>query len=635
MARRSTPPVSKLLIKNEQGGDREILLNGQELTIGRDPTNSLCLAEDRLTSRFHARLYREGDAWMVVDEGSTNGTFLGRTRLREAAVVTPGVKIRLGRTTLILQVEGAAPPEAAPEKPPAAETEPARFATGGEGLAELARIPIPSRAVTPPPEPEFEADLPAWEPPADLEEAPEIIAEAPALVTEPAPAAVPELTPGSAAVEAEEAVVEPAGEAQPAEPELFSTSWSLDEDNDTSGEAWAGDTETGGSDDMIGCTVCEAFPDHQGQHYNYRNLNMRLLGMRMRMKTSGQEAWIPIPDCTSAEGYPLLVSVRLPDNPDAIGANGLWFIAQSPEFERVEAELRAQEAGFAAEEAQGAPAAPVAEAPVATPPLEEAPAVDEEDTLSALRRAATERAARMEQVTEPAEETPEPEEAPLEAWDEEATARLAEWVAAVPVEEVAPAEAEAAADPLGAYDEPLLVEEELLVRVEEIGTEEPIPEVEAPVEEAPAVEEAAPEAEAEVPEEEPPAPMEGPPPATPEEVRALHAEKLTPGVRAACLFWGATGLELDLRPLTAPDEAPSVEQLRAALRGFQVPEGIRISIAETLGQADAMVELSTLAGGQSALLTAAGRVVEALLAAGIYGECLIAPSPGETAPPQG
>jgi hypothetical protein len=314
--------------------------------------------------------------------------------------------------------------------------------------------------------------------------------------------------------------------------------------------------------------------------------------MRMRMKTSGQEAWIPLPDCTSAEGYPLLVSVRLPDNPDAIGANGLWFIAQSPEFERVEAELRAQEAGFAAEEAQSAPATPVAEAPAAAPAVEEASAEGEEDTLATLRRAATERAARMEQVAESAEETPEPEEAPLEAWDEEATARLAEWVAAVPVEEAAPTEAEEEAESLGAYEET------------------------APVE------------------EEPPAPVVGPPPATPEEVRALHAEKLTPGVRAACLFWGATGLELDLRPLTAPEEAPSVEQLRAALRGFQGPEGVRISIAETLGQADAMVELSTLAGGQSALLTAAGRVVEALLAAGIYGECLIAPSPGETAPPE-
>jgi hypothetical protein len=458
------------------------------------------------------------------------------------------------------------------------------------------------------------------------------------------------LTPWSAAVEAEEAVMEPAAEAQSAEAEPFSTSWSLDEDNETSGEAWAGDTETGGSDDMIGCTVCEAFPDHQGQHYNYRNLNMRLLGMRMRMKTSGREAWIPIPDCTSAEGYPLLVSVRLPDNPDAIGANGLWFIAQSPEFERVEAELRAQEAGFAAEEAQSAPAAPVAQAPAAAPAPAEAPATGEEDTLTTLRRAATERAARMEQVVEPAEETSEPEKAPLEAWDEEATARLAEWVAAVPTEEAAPAEVEEEAESLGAYEEAPPVEEEPPVRGEEIGVEEPVPEVEEPVEEAPAVEEAAPEAEIPeeeppvrveeigleepVLEEEPPAPVVGPPPATPEEVRALHAEKLTPGVRAACLFWGASGLALDLRPLTAPDEAPSVEQIRAALRGFQGPEGVRISIAETLGQADAMVELSTLSGGQSALLTATGRVIEALLAAGIYGECLIAPSPGETAPPE-
>jgi len=79
-----------------------------------------------------------------------------------------------------------------------------------------------------------------------------------------------------------------------------------------------------------------------GQVSQNANLNMRLLGMRMRSKTSGPGEWIPLPDCESAAGFPILVSVRLPRNPDAVGANGLWFIEQSPEFARVEEELRAR-----------------------------------------------------------------------------------------------------------------------------------------------------------------------------------------------------------------------------------------------------------------------------------------------------
>src|ERR1035437_3963651 len=98
MARgRTTPPITKLLVKSEPGGDREILLDGREFTIGRDPTNDLCLAEDRLVSRFHARLFLQGNEWVVADEGSTNGTCLGRTRLRDPAVFPPGVKLRIGR----------------------------------------------------------------------------------------------------------------------------------------------------------------------------------------------------------------------------------------------------------------------------------------------------------------------------------------------------------------------------------------------------------------------------------------------------------------------------------------------------------------------------------------------------------
>jgi two-component system, cell cycle response regulator len=49
-------------------------------TVGRHPTNSLRVDEDSI-SRFHARIVKQGDEFLVEDMGSRNGTFIGGKRV--------------------------------------------------------------------------------------------------------------------------------------------------------------------------------------------------------------------------------------------------------------------------------------------------------------------------------------------------------------------------------------------------------------------------------------------------------------------------------------------------------------------------------------------------------------------------
>ena len=71
--------------------------------IGRSPECALVLDDDYASGR-HARIF-EGDdgTWQVEDLRSTNGTFLGATRLTDPREVTVGSVLRIGQTVVELQ----------------------------------------------------------------------------------------------------------------------------------------------------------------------------------------------------------------------------------------------------------------------------------------------------------------------------------------------------------------------------------------------------------------------------------------------------------------------------------------------------------------------------------------------------
>ena len=71
--------------------------------IGRSPECALVLDDDYASGR-HARIFQADDGtWQVEDLRSTNGTYLGATRLTEPREVAVGSVLRIGQTVVELQ----------------------------------------------------------------------------------------------------------------------------------------------------------------------------------------------------------------------------------------------------------------------------------------------------------------------------------------------------------------------------------------------------------------------------------------------------------------------------------------------------------------------------------------------------
>ena len=65
-----------------------------ELTIGRDPTNLICVPEQAV-SRQHARIFAQDARWMLQDMGSRNGTMVDGAYVSEVEL-EPNHEIRVG-----------------------------------------------------------------------------------------------------------------------------------------------------------------------------------------------------------------------------------------------------------------------------------------------------------------------------------------------------------------------------------------------------------------------------------------------------------------------------------------------------------------------------------------------------------
>jgi hypothetical protein len=72
------------------------------ITIGRGDACTLVLDDD-FVSTNHARLAPRDGIWYVEDLGSTNGTYLDRTKVTGPTVVPAGTPVRIGRTVLELR----------------------------------------------------------------------------------------------------------------------------------------------------------------------------------------------------------------------------------------------------------------------------------------------------------------------------------------------------------------------------------------------------------------------------------------------------------------------------------------------------------------------------------------------------
>jgi pSer/pThr/pTyr-binding forkhead associated (FHA) protein len=94
-------PTHVAITEGANSGEN-ISLDLAPLLIGRGSDAAIRLDDDYVSTR-HARIASSGDQWFVEDLGSTNGTYIGSSRLTQPTTIQLGTQIRIGKTTLELR----------------------------------------------------------------------------------------------------------------------------------------------------------------------------------------------------------------------------------------------------------------------------------------------------------------------------------------------------------------------------------------------------------------------------------------------------------------------------------------------------------------------------------------------------
>ncbi|HET9172503.1 MAG TPA: FHA domain-containing protein [Actinospica sp.] len=94
---------SRLEVVSGSLAGTSVPLTGVQITLGRAHDSTIVLDDDFASSR-HARIYQDSSGqWLVEDMGSTNGTYLDRSKINGPTPVPLGVPIRIGKTALELK----------------------------------------------------------------------------------------------------------------------------------------------------------------------------------------------------------------------------------------------------------------------------------------------------------------------------------------------------------------------------------------------------------------------------------------------------------------------------------------------------------------------------------------------------
>lgn len=94
--------MAKLFLKFEDRILQELLLSGGVVTIGRQPDNHLRI-DNPAVSGHHAKVYAEGDRYVIEDAESFNGTYVNGQRISKL-VLKDGDSATIGKHTIEFRV---------------------------------------------------------------------------------------------------------------------------------------------------------------------------------------------------------------------------------------------------------------------------------------------------------------------------------------------------------------------------------------------------------------------------------------------------------------------------------------------------------------------------------------------------
>ena len=97
-ARRGRLPT-KVIVMDEKGRKVGSHRLSGTLQVGRAPSCQIRL-DDTYISQLHAKISERDGSWWLEDLGSTNGTYLNQRKVTVPTEISPGDRIRIGKTVL-------------------------------------------------------------------------------------------------------------------------------------------------------------------------------------------------------------------------------------------------------------------------------------------------------------------------------------------------------------------------------------------------------------------------------------------------------------------------------------------------------------------------------------------------------
>jgi predicted component of type VI protein secretion system len=84
-------------------GVEQVALEDGRVTLGRDPSNLVCVLDDGTVSGMHAVIEQYSSGWALRDLGSRNGTFVNGRRITGEQPLYSGDEIGIGNTRLVFR----------------------------------------------------------------------------------------------------------------------------------------------------------------------------------------------------------------------------------------------------------------------------------------------------------------------------------------------------------------------------------------------------------------------------------------------------------------------------------------------------------------------------------------------------